>query len=91
MCRDVFTVTQREKIKTSLNLLTELEECDKISEGNVIFLINLLEFEGKSKLVSALKNYAANEQESLPFPLEEYSQHQPAQNSQGKYYLILYI
>ena len=95
-CRGVLSAMQMDKIKTSLDLLKELEECGKISDGDVAFLIQLLESEGKSKLVPTLLLYnynVANEtmQESLSFSPEEHSQQQPVRNSQGKYYLVLYI
>ena len=95
MCQDLFKPAKLEKITTSLMLLTELERCDKIHDGDVQFLIHLLQSEGKSPLVEKLLplNYSANEtvQETLSFCTEHHSQQQPVHNSQGNCYLSLNV
>ena len=95
MCKDLFKPAKLEKINTPLMLLTELEQCSKIRDGDVQFLIRLLESEEKSMLVGKLLqlNYSANEtvQESLSFCTEHHSHQQPVNNSRGNRHLILFL
>ena len=45
MCKTFIKPAKMEKIETPLEFLAELEECGKIRDGDVQFLINLLKFE----------------------------------------------
>lgn len=80
MCRGVIMPAKMEEVKCPLDLLRELEECSKIYDGNVQFLINLLASEKIEKLVPF--NGLANEtlQESLSLHAEQHNQQTPALN-----------
>ena len=95
MCKDVFKPWELEIINTPLKFLIKLEQRGKIHEGDVQFLIRLLESEEKSMLVGKLLqlNYSANEtvQESLSFCTEHHFHQQPVNNSRGNHYLILFL
>ena len=88
MCRGVVVPAKMEEIKCPLDLLRELEECNKIYDGNVQFLISLLVTEKKFNLVDKLVplNGLANEtlQESLSLHAEQYYEQTPALNLQSK-------
>ena len=90
MCGNDVVPAKMEKVTTPLDLLNELEVCGKIRDGDVQFLISLLDSENKPMLVEKLTqfNYSANEssfQESLSFRSESHqSQQQPSLNPHDK-------
>ena len=57
MCQDVVLPAKMERVKTALNLFQALEECGKISINDTQYLMDLLEAEGKSKLVEKLRPF----------------------------------
>ena len=95
MCQNLFKPAKLETINTPLKLLTELERCGKIRDGDVQFLIRMLQSEGKSTLIERLVplNNSAIEtvQESLSFCTEHHSHQQPVHNSRGNCYLALFL
>ena len=54
ICQDAVVPSRMEKVKNALDLFLALEECGKISMNDTQYLIELLEAEGKSSLVSKL-------------------------------------
>ena len=82
MCQDVVVPTRMEKVRTARDLFQALEECGKISINNTQYLIDLLEAEGKSHLITKLAPFNHGSvtdvfQETLSSYVDVQQPHQP--------------
>ena len=75
-CKDFIMPAKMGEIKCPLDLLKELEECNKICKGNVQFLIGLLENEEKYDLAGKLApfNHLTSETSQESFYTEQHQQ-----------------